>query len=114
VEVKFGAGQELDVSHPMRPFMLPASPRDILDQSKLRVDSDRALQIATSQPLLHGLTMRSSRMTLENTDDGVVWKVELYAAKVADPTKDACVGCVTLSAHDGSLIKSDLHPSSVN
>jgi hypothetical protein len=53
-------------------------------------------------------------MTLENTDDGVVWKVDLYAAKVPDPTKDANVGCVTLSAYDGSLIKSDLHPSNVN
>jgi hypothetical protein len=114
VDVKFGAGQEMDVSHPMRPFMLPARPQDILDQSKLKVDSDRAVSIATQQPLLNGLTLRSSRLTLQNTDDGVVWKVELYAAKVADPTKTTGIGCVTVSAYDGSLIKSDLHPSDVN
>ena len=28
-------------------------------------------------------------MTLENTDDGVVWKVEFWAAKVGDPAKES-------------------------
>jgi hypothetical protein len=111
VEVKFGGGQEMDVSHPMRPFTLPASASDILDRSKLTVDSDRALSIATSQPLLKGLTLKSTRMTLENGDTGPMWKVELYAAKVNDPTKEADIGTVRISASDMSVAKADLHPS---
>jgi hypothetical protein len=114
VEVKFGAGQEMEVSHPMRPFMLPARASAILDPSRLKVDSDRALQIATSQPILNGITLRSSKMTLENSDDGPIWKVELYAAKVGDPTREVSVGYVTMTADDGTIVKADLHPSSVD
>jgi hypothetical protein len=114
VEVKFGAGQEMEVSHPMRPFMLPARTRDVLDANKLRVDSDRALRIATSQPILNGITLRSSKMTLQSSDDGAIWKVELYAAKVGDPTREVCVGYVTMTADDGTIVKADLHPSSID
>ncbi len=110
VEVKFGAGEEMDVSHPMHPFQWPASERDILNQSKLNVDSDQALTIATSQPLLKSLKLRASKMTLENSDSGPVWKVELYANKLNDPTKEADLGSVHISANDGSVIKSDLDP----
>ena len=114
VDVKFGAGQEMEVSHPMRPFTFPARARDVLDQSKLRVDSDQALHTAASQRLLNGLTLRSSRLTLESTDDGIVWKVELWAARTSDPTKEAGIGSVSVSAYDGSIVTSDLHPSRVN
>jgi hypothetical protein len=112
VEVKFGAGQEMEVSHSMR--MFPAKPEDILDWDKLKVDSDRALKIAASQPLLNGLTLRASRMTLQRTDDGVVWKVELWAAKVNDSTKEADIGAVTISAADKSVIQTDLHPNNAD
>ena len=114
VEVKFGAGQEMEVSHPMRPFMMPAREGAVVDQDRLKVDSDRALQIATSQPILHGLTLRASKMTLESSDDGPIWKVELFAAKVGDPTREASVGYVTMTADDGTIVKADLHPSSVD
>lgn len=114
VDVKFGAGQEMDVSHPMRPFMIPARAHDVLDSRGLKVDSDRALQIATSQPILNGLTLRSSKMTLSNSDDGAIWKVELYAAKVGDPTHEVSVGYVTMTADDGTIVKADLHPSSAD
>ena len=110
VEVKFGAGEEMDVSHPMHPFQWPASEHDILDRAKLNVDSDRALTIATSQPLLKSLKLRASKMTLENSDSGPVWKVELYATKLNDPTREADLGSVHISANDGSVIKSDLDP----
>lgn len=114
VDVKFGAGQEMEVSHPMHPFALPSRARDILDQSKLRVDSDQALHTAASQHILEGLTLRSSRLTLESTDDGIVWKVELWAAKKDDPTREAGIGSVSVSANDGSVVQSDLHPSRVD
>jgi len=114
VEVKFGGGQEMDISHPVRPFQMPAKMENILDQTKLKIDSDRALTIATSQPLLKGLTLRSSKMTLSNVDEGLVWRVELWAAKVGDPTKQAGIGSVYISANDGSVVRTDLHPDSAN
>ena len=113
IEVKFGAGEEMDVSHPMRPFQWPASANDILDHSKLNVDSTRALSIATSQPLLKSLQVKASKMALENTDSGPVWNVELYATKLHDPTKLVSIGTVRLSANDGSVVKSNLDPGSV-
>ena len=110
VEVKFGAGEEMDVSHPVRPFRFPAGERDILDRAKVNVDSDRALTIATSQPLLKSLRLSASKMTLENSDSGPVWNVELYAVKLHDSTKEASIGSVRISANDGSVLKSDLNP----
>jgi hypothetical protein len=113
-QVKFGAGQEMEVSHPMHAFALPAKPDQILDMSTLHVDSDRALQIASSQPLLKGLTLRYSKLTLEKVDGVPTWKVELWAAKVSDSTKDADVGTVSISAVDRSVINLDLHPANAS
>ena len=110
VEVKFEAGQQTGVGHPMHPFKLPAKPSQVLDMSKVTIDSDRAVDIASSQPLLKGLKLRYSKVTLQKGDNGPEWKVELWSAKVSDPTKDANVGKVRLSATDGSVIQSDLHP----
>ena len=93
---------------------MPAKPDQILTTSKLNVDSGQALQIATSQPLLRGLTLRSSKLTLEKVDGMPTWKVELWAAKVGDMTKEACVGSVCISAVDRSIVDLDLHPASVN
>jgi hypothetical protein len=109
-DVKFGAGQEMTVSHPMHAFALPAKPDQILDPARIKVDSDRALHIAASQPLLKGLNLRYSKMTLQKTDDGVVWKVEFWAVKINDQSKVADVGTVCISAADGSVINYDLHP----
>jgi hypothetical protein len=113
-QVKFGAGEEMEVSHPIHAFQLPAKPDQIMNMSTLNVDSDRALNIASSEPLLKGLNLRFSKMTLE-TDDGVpTWKVELWAAKVSDSTKDADVGTVSISAVDRSVLNIDLHPANAS
>src|SRR5277367_4312140 len=58
VEVKFGAGQKLDVSHPGRVLELLGEDKQALDATKLKVDSDQAIQIATAQPLLKNLTLK--------------------------------------------------------
>jgi hypothetical protein len=113
-EVKFGGGQEMDVSYPMHPlhlFQMPAKPDQILNASRLNVDSDQALQIATSQPLLRGLTLRYSKLTLEKTYGVPTWKVELWAAKVNNPTEEAGVGSISISAIDRSIIDMGLHPA---
>jgi uncharacterized protein YpmB len=114
VRVKFGAGEEMSVSHPLRLFHMPAKEHDILDKSKLNVDSDKALKIAAAQPLLNGLTLKASKLTLKRGDDGPVWEVELWAARLKNPNDSADVGVVILSATDGSVIKSDLNRNKVD
>ena len=109
-EVKFAAGQEANVSHPFRPFQMPYHESDIFAKSKLRVDSNRALSIAKSQPILKKLTLKASQLTLEQGDEGPVWKVRLWVAKLDNPDKEADLGVLTLSATDGSVVKNDLHP----
>ena len=102
----------LDVgSTTVKAVVVDAKTDDILDPSKITVDSNRAVSIAQSQPILKGLTLRSSKLMLEKSDNQPVWKVELWAAKVSDHSKEASVGTVCISAIDGSVVKSDLHPS---
>ena len=114
VEVKFGAGKKMDVSHPLR-LLEPVTGEDkVLDGKKLKVDSDKALKIAMSEPLLKNLTIKASKLTLKHGDAGPVWQVQLWAAKLKNPNDDADIGVVILSSADGSVIKTDLHPNSVD
>jgi hypothetical protein len=113
IQVIFAGGQEQQVAASLHIFQMPAKLRDVLDQSKLVVDSDRALDIAQTLPSLQGLTLTSSVLTLEIADPGPVWTVQLWAAKKKDPTKEAKLGTVTISATDSSIIKSDLKPDKV-
>src|ERR1019366_6258164 len=85
VEVKFGAGQKMDVSHPMR-LLEPITGEDkVLDSAKLKVDSDKAQEIATSQPLLKNLTLKSTQFWLQHGDLGPEWKVKIWAPKLNNP-----------------------------
>ena len=113
VEVKFGGGQKLDVSRPGRVLEMATDQHMELDRSKLKVDSDRAIQIATSQPLLKNLTLKATQLWLEHGDTAPQWRVKLWAAKLKDPNDNADIGVVVLSAEDGSILKTDLHPNSV-
>jgi hypothetical protein len=114
VEVKFGAGQKLDVSHPLR-LLEPVTGNDrTLDSTKLKVDSDKALKIAMAEPLLKNLTLKATQLWLQHGDQGPEWKIKLWAAKLKNPNDDADVGVVVVSAADGSVVKSDLHPGSVD
>lgn len=114
VEVKFGAGKKLDVSHPLR-LLEPITGNDkVLDKDKLKTDSDRALEIARSQPVLKNLTLKASQLWLGHGDEGPVWKVKFWAAKLKNPNDDADIGVIYISAADGSVVKTDLHPNSVD
>jgi hypothetical protein len=114
VEVKFGAGQKIDVSHPLR-LLEPITGEDkVLDSTKLKVDSDQALKIAMAEPLIKNLTLKATQLWLQHGDQGPEWKVQLWAAKLNNPNDDADIGVVILSATDGSVVKIDLHPNSVN
>lgn len=113
-EVKFGAGEKLDVSRPWRVLEMATDEHQILDQKKLRVDSDKAIKIATAQPLLKNLTLKATQLKLGHGDDGPEWQVKLWAAKLKNPNDDADIGVVVISADDGSVISTDLHPNSVD
>jgi len=114
VEVKFGAGQKMDVSHPWRMIERVTDDRLVLDPSKLKTDSDRAIEIATSQPLLKNLTVKATQLKLHRGDSGPEWEVKLWAAKLKNPNDNADIGYVVVSATDGTVISTDLHPNSVD
>jgi len=111
VEVKFGAGQKMDVSRPLRLLEPITGAEKVLDSSKLKVDSDKALDIATSQPLLKALKLSAAQCWLEHSADGPRWRIKLWAAKIKHPADQADVGEVFISTADGSVVKADLHPN---
>lgn len=114
VQVKFGAGQEMGVSYP-GPFLgMRTDEHKPFDPSGLKVDSDRAIKIALSQPLLKNLKVNATQLWLERGDLGPQWRVKLWAARLDDPYKSARIGIIILSATDGSILQNGLHPGSVD
>jgi hypothetical protein len=113
VQVKFGAGQKMDVSHPGRLLELMGDNADPLDATKLKIDSDQAIKIATAQPLLKNLTLKAVQLKLDHGDTGPQWRVNLWAAKMKNPDDKVDIGVIVLSSADGSIIKADLHPNRV-
>ncbi len=108
-EVKFGAGQKLDVKRPMRMLEPVTGDDKKLDRKKMNVDSDKAINTATKDPLLQNLKLTSSQLWLQRGEDGPVWKVRLWAAKLRNPSADANIGDVYVSADDGKVVRRDLH-----
>lgn len=123
VEVKFGAGQMLTVKRPMR-LLEPVTGGDLpLDREKLKMDSPEAIKIALKEPLLQNLKITATELKLDRLGEGVlgqggpgqgVWKVRLWAAKLRDPSRDADIGEVWISATDGQVVKNDLHINRVD
>jgi len=108
-EVKFGAGQKMEVKHPMRQPFAYINDKNLLDQKALKIDSDKAIKIATAEPLLDKLTIRATQLWLERVDNVPTWRVRLWAQKLRHPNDDANIGDVSISAEDGKVLKSDLH-----
>ncbi len=113
-EVKFGAGKKLKVTRPWRVIERGLDKDKVLDNAKLKTDSDKAIKIATTEPLLKSLRLRATQLWLQRADEGPVWKVRLWAAKLNNPTEDAGIGDVYISAADGKVIRTDLHINSVD
>jgi len=114
VQVKFGGGQEMEVSHPGRIIEMASDEHKPFDMSLLKVDSDRALQIASSQPVLQSIILTASQLTLSHGELGPVWEVHFWASRSKNVNDNVDIGVVTLSADDGSIVKNDLHPNSLN
>jgi hypothetical protein len=113
-EVKFGAGKKLKVTRPFRVLELGTGDYKTLDRSKLKVDSDRALKIATAEPLLKPLTLKASKLLLQHSAEGPVWKVTLWAAKLKNPAEMADIGSVFIAADTGRVTRRDLHINRVD
>src|SRR5437773_7909170 len=110
-EVKFGAGKKLTVKRPPRvlePFLGTHRP---LNREKLKFDSDKAIEIATKEPLLNNLKLKATQLWLERepwaADDGPLWKVRIWAAKIKRPDRDADIGEIYVSAENGKGVKND-------
>jgi len=113
-EVKFGAGEKLKVRRPARVIELVGRDKEILDGNKLKVDSDKAIEIAAAEPLLKPLTLKASQVWLEHSDEGPVWKVRLWAAKLRKPSAMVDIGEVYISTDSGKPVRSDLHINRVD
>ncbi len=114
VEVKFGAGQQMGVKRPWKPLSGSTASTRVMDPKTLKIDSDKAIQLASSQPLLEKLTLKASQLTLENGGGTPIWHVRLYAAKLAKPEEMADIGEVTINAETGQVVKTDLKINKVN
>ena len=113
VEVKFGAGQQMGVKH--KSWLGGGSKGDrILDLSKVTVGSDKAIKIATDEPLIAKLTLKATQLSLQREEGVPVWKVRLWAAKLRKPDQAADIGELFISAESGKVIKNDLRPSRVD
>ena len=122
-EVKFGAGKMLEVKRPFR-LLEPVTGGDApLDREKLKIDSDKAAKTALKEEMLTNLKITALSLKLERVGEGVlgvtgpgqgVWKVRLWAAKLRDPSRDADIGEIWVSAFDGKVIKNDLHINRVD
>ena len=113
VEVKFGAGLKLDVRRPWKLFD-SGKESDVIDLKKLKVDSDEAIKIATSQQMLSPFNLKYTQLWLQHSDDGLVWRVRLWAAKLGKPDVIMEIGDICISPTDGKVVQANLHIERLN
>ena len=86
-----------------------------LPKEKLKIDSDKAIEIAKNEPLIKNLTLTNTQLTLERgEDEQPVWKVKLWAAKIRKSSDTVNIGEIHISAEDGKVVKNDLKPGRVD
>lgn len=109
VEVKFVAGKMTEVKRPLRLLEPITDKHGAMDAKKLKIDSDKAIKAALKESILENLKITATELKLEHGSEGPVWKVRLWAAKLKNPSKDADIGEITLSAEDGKTVKLDVN-----
>ena len=114
VEVKFSAGKMVDVKRPFRVIERVTSNTRPIDKDKLKIDSDKAIEIALKEPILEGITPKAVSAKLEDAELGPIWIIRVWAAKLQKPSEQADLGELTLNAEDGKVIKNDLNISRVD
>jgi hypothetical protein len=113
-EVKFAAGKKVNTSRPFRVLEYVKADK-VFDRTKIKTDSDDAIKIATSEPLLKNLTLKATQLWLDSnykadlSVTGPIWKVRFWAAKLRNPNDNADIGEVWITAEDGKVVRTDLH-----
>jgi hypothetical protein len=112
-EVKFGAGKKLSVKRPARILEPITGQHRELNREKMKIDSDKAIEIVKKEPLLDKLTLTATQLWLErrawHSDDIPIWKVRVWAAKLRKPADSVDIGDIYVSADDGKVVRNDLH-----
>jgi hypothetical protein len=110
-EVKFAAGKKIAVKRPARVLEFGSGTYKPFDRTKMKIDSNKAIEMAIKDPLLGNLTLTNTQLWLERAgrdDPSPVWKVRLWAAKVRKPSDTVDIGDIYISAEDGKVVKNDL------
>jgi hypothetical protein len=114
-EIKFAAGTKVSVKRPARMLEPITGSHHELPKEKLKIDSDKAIEIAKNEPLIKNLTPTNTQLTLERGEGGQpVWKVKLWAAKIRKPSDTVNIGEIHISAEEGKVVKNDLRPGRVD
>ncbi len=108
-EVTFAGGKKLSVKRPTRLLEPISRSHKPLDKDKLKIDSDKAIDIAKQDPLLKNLKLTNTQLWLEHSEDGPRWRVRLWSEKVHNPTVTAEIGEIFLAAQDGKVLERHLH-----
>lgn len=109
VRVRFNSGKMVDTSRPLRLFSRLQGQTRPLNQNRLKIDSDKALEIATAQPNLKNIRLRASKMELRwDKSQQPVWQVDLYAEKESDPAKTVHLDFVLISPETGEVLENYL------
>jgi hypothetical protein len=112
-EVKFEAGEKTEMKYKGNLLGIAKAPKE-LPKDKVKVDSDVAIKTATGEPLLKNLTLKATRLILEDWQGIPTWTVRIWAAKLQKPDRMVDVGEVFISAEDGKVLRSDLKISRVD
>lgn len=110
VEVKFGAGKMMDVKRPLRLLEPVTGGQKELDRKRIKIDSDKAIEIASKEALIQKLDLKSVQLKLERGEgEQPVWKVKFWASKLRKPSETVDIGEIHVNAEDGKVGKLDLH-----
>ena len=110
VEVRFERGEMARVYEPSRLLsVFTSGASKILDLKKVKIDSDRAIQIAVSEASAETLTAKTVELKLERGYGGLpVWNVKLYGTVPWKTGGESSLGYVILLAEDGKVLKNAL------
>lgn len=113
-EVRFDGGKKSDVQRPFRLFERAGTYKNLMDRSKLKIDSNEALKIAQKDGLLDRVKLTNSKMVIERWEDMPVWKITFWAERARDTSKTVDIGQIFVNAEDGKVVHRDLHINRVD
>src|SRR4051812_29099021 len=100
-EVRFDGGKKSDVQRPFRLFERAGSYKNLMDRSKLKIDSSEAIKIAQKDGLLDRVKLTNSKMLIERWEDMPVWKITFWAERAREASKTVDIGQIFVNAEDG-------------